>query len=92
MITKKFKILLGVLFAIVIVAAIAFFNIQLGAKKANFSDIFLSSITALAKDEGDEENYGPVHFEECGGPLNFTKKKICMCEPDHPACTETDCF
>lgn len=52
------------------------------------TDLTMASIEALTREE-DGKNYGPVDLIECkyGG-----HRKICLCEPDFPECTETSCF
>lgn len=64
------------------------YNVYSSQQKAVISDLALSNVEAL--DNGEESsNYGPAKQVKCAGGLH---KKICMCEPGYPACTETNCY
>ena len=50
-------------------------------------DLALSNAKAL--DTGEKSSNGPADEVKCAGGLH---KKICLCKPGYPACTETKCY
>ncbi|MDE6143301.1 MAG: hypothetical protein K2F94_04415 [Muribaculaceae bacterium] len=52
------------------------------------SDLIMASIAAISRNEA-AENAGPGKEVKCAGGLH---KKICMCQPGYPGCTESDCY
>ena len=57
-------------------------------QEVTVSDLALSNAEALATGE-ESSNYGPADQVKCAGGLH---KKICLCKPGYPACTETKCY
>ena len=64
------------------------YNVYSSQQEVTVSDLALSNAEAL--DTGEESsNYGPADQVKCVGGLH---KKICLCKPGYPACTETKCY
>jgi len=85
---KKFIVILGVAVFGFAVAA----NVNIGMSKSDQSVLVSSIVEALATPEdGNCANYGPAEYRGCG-LFNIKEKKTCKCEPQHPCCTETDCY
>lgn len=76
------------IFAAVMIAAIAAVTAK-SASTQETSDLIAASIEAVAQSES-ADNYGPGYPLPCGDGIHT--KKICLCQKDYPACTESDCF
>lgn len=85
----KTKLISSIAIVLISMAIVSFLN---GNDSSELSDVQLSNIEALSGDgEGsDESNYGPAKEVKCVNGKQH--KKICMCEPGYPPCTETDCY
>ena len=64
------------------------YNVYSSQQEVTVSDLALSNAEALATGE-ESSNYGPADQVICAGGLH---KKICLCKPGYPACTETKCY
>lgn len=64
------------------------YNVYSSQQEVTVSDLALSNAEALATVE-ESSNYGPADQVKCAGGLH---KKICLCKPGYPACTETKCY
>lgn len=64
------------------------YNVYSSQQEVTVSDLALSNAEALATGE-ESSNYGPGDQVKCAGGLH---KKICLCKPGYPACTETKCY
>jgi hypothetical protein len=85
------KIILGGVAAIVI-AVMAAVNVSMNSQNENLSDLALANVEALAAGEGTGSgNTGPAEIVDCAG-WGTGSRKICMCQPNYPSCTETSCF
>lgn len=78
-----FKIMLTISLVVV-----AIYNVYITQQKVEKSDLVLANIEALAGYESGK-NYGPADEVRCAGGQH---KKICLCKPGYPECTETDCY
>jgi hypothetical protein len=59
-------------------------------ENSEYSDLAMAAVEANAATEpGSGVNYGPAREVKCTGKQH---KKLCMCEPGYPECTETDCY
>ena len=84
----KTKSILVALF-LVLTGYIAYSTTAKTSNNDDYSEITLASINALTSGESGASNYGPAKETKCIGKGH---KKICMCEPNYPACTESDCY
>lgn len=76
---------------IVLVSAfiiVAGYNVYASNEKVEKSEIVMANVEALAGDESNI-NYGPADVVKCAGGLH---RKICLCKPGYPQCTETECY
>ena len=64
------------------------YNVYSSPLWGTVADLALSNAEALATGE-ESSNYGPADQVKCAGGLH---KKICLCKPGYPACTETKCY
>lgn len=81
---NAFKIMLAL--ALILVAG---YNVYTSQQEVETSDLVVANIEALAGDGESGKNYGPGDEVKCAGGLH---KKICLCKPGYPECTETDCY
>lgn len=72
-----------------LIAVAAGYNVYASQVKTEKSDIVMANIEALASNESGAKNYGPADEVRCVGGRH---KKICLCKPGYPECTETDCY
>ena len=63
------------------------YNVYSSQQEVTVSDLALSNAKAL--DTGEKSSNGPADEVKCAGGLH---KKICLCKPGYPACTETKCY
>lgn len=63
------------------------YNVYSSQQEVTVLDLALSNAKAL--DTGEKSSNGPADEVKCAGGLH---KKICLCKPGYPACTETKCY
>lgn len=67
---------------------VAGYGMYISNQEVEMSDLEMANVEALAQKEYSK-NYGPGKEVKCASDLH---KKICMCEPNYPECTESDCY
>lgn len=78
-----------IIFVFALLIAVAGYNVYASQMKVELSDIVMANIEALSSDESGAKNYGPADVVRCVGGRH---KKICLCKPGYPQCTETECY
>ena len=67
---------------------LAGYGMYISNQEVEMSDLEMANVEALAQKEYSK-NYGPADVKKCASGLH---KKICLCHPNYPECTESGCF